>query len=92
MLATGEGSLLGRIENIELTHVGQAFKLGRYPIHFHMAGNRLEQMLHSFGMMLGHCLWVGHTERMGTHCCAVLALLAPLVRLPQRGLLVRSAG
>ena len=34
-----ENSVLGRIENVELTDVGQAHKLGRYPIHFHMAGN-----------------------------------------------------
>ena len=31
--------VLGRIENVELFNVGQASKLGRYPIHFHMAGN-----------------------------------------------------
>ena len=29
----------GKFENIELTDVGQAFKLGRYPLHFHLAGN-----------------------------------------------------
>ena len=29
----------GRIENVELTDVGQAGRLGRYPIHFHIAGN-----------------------------------------------------
>jgi hypothetical protein len=34
----GNESLIGRIENIELTDVGQAFQLGRYPIHFHMIG------------------------------------------------------
>jgi hypothetical protein len=39
MLADGESGVSGRIENIELTDVGQAFKLGRYPIHFHLAGN-----------------------------------------------------
>ena len=37
--AGGEKPVIGRIENIELTDVGQAFKLGRYPIHFHMSGN-----------------------------------------------------
>lgn len=37
--AGGERPVVGRIENIELTDVGQAFKLGRYPIHFHMSGN-----------------------------------------------------
>jgi hypothetical protein len=39
MLAPTEGNVVGRIENVELSNVGQASKLGRYPIHFHMAGN-----------------------------------------------------
>ncbi|XP_072177767.1 fibrocystin-L-like [Diadema setosum] len=29
----------GRLEYVEFTHAGQAFRLGRYPIHFHMNGN-----------------------------------------------------
>ncbi|XP_006825958.1 fibrocystin-L-like [Saccoglossus kowalevskii] len=29
----------GRIEYIEVTHAGQAFRLARYPIHFHMNGD-----------------------------------------------------
>lgn len=28
-----------RIEHIEVTHAGQAFRLGRYPIHFHLMGD-----------------------------------------------------
>ena len=36
--AKGQESLVGRIENIEMTRVGQAFRLGRYPLHFHMTG------------------------------------------------------
>lgn len=28
-----------RIEYVELTNVGQAFRLGRYPIHFHLLGD-----------------------------------------------------
>jgi hypothetical protein len=39
MLAPTDGKVSGKIENIELTDVGQAFKLGRYPIHFHLSGN-----------------------------------------------------
>ena len=31
-------SLVGRIEDIEVRYAGQAFRLGRYPIHFHMIG------------------------------------------------------
>ena len=34
----GDESVVGRIENCEFTDVGQAFKLGRYPNHFHMIG------------------------------------------------------
>ena len=29
-----------RLSNVELTYVGQAFRLGRYPIHFHLNGNQ----------------------------------------------------
>ena len=38
MASPGDESVVGRIENWEFTDVGQAFKLGRYPIHFHMIG------------------------------------------------------
>ena len=34
----GDESLIGRLENIEMRNVGQAYRLGRYPIHFHMIG------------------------------------------------------
>jgi len=34
----GDESVVGKIENCEFFDVGQAFKLGRYPIHFHMVG------------------------------------------------------
>ena len=34
----GDESAVGKIENCEFYDVGQAFKLGRYPIHFHMIG------------------------------------------------------
>ena len=34
----GDNSLTGKISYVELTQVGQAFNLGRYPIHFHMIG------------------------------------------------------
>ena len=37
--SVGDDSLTGRISYVELTQVGQAFQLGRYPIHFHMIGN-----------------------------------------------------
>ncbi|KAJ8313315.1 hypothetical protein KUTeg_009101 [Tegillarca granosa] len=32
------GEAKARIEYTEITHAGQAFRLGRYPIHFHMNG------------------------------------------------------
>ena len=38
MASPGDESVIGRIENCEFTDAGQAFKLGRYPIHFHMIG------------------------------------------------------
>ena len=34
----GDESVIGRIENLQLNDVGQAFLLGKYPIHFHMIG------------------------------------------------------
>ena len=34
----GNESSIGRIENVQFFDVGQAFLLGKYPIHFHMMG------------------------------------------------------
>ena len=34
-----QGDVFGRFEYIEVTWAGQAFRLGRYPIHFHLAGD-----------------------------------------------------
>ena len=39
MHSQGDDSIIGKISYIELRDVGQAFKVGRYPIHFHMVGN-----------------------------------------------------
>ena len=33
------GLAVARMENVELTYVGQSFRLGRYPIHFHIIGD-----------------------------------------------------
>ena len=33
------GDVFGRFSYIEVTHAGQAFRLGRYPIHFHLNGD-----------------------------------------------------
>jgi hypothetical protein len=38
MFSPGDESLVAKIENIEVRNAGQAFRLGRYPIHFHMIG------------------------------------------------------
>ena len=38
MHSAGEDSLVARLENLELKAAGQAGRLGRYPIHFHMIG------------------------------------------------------
>nr|XP_032810523.1 fibrocystin-L isoform X1 [Petromyzon marinus] len=35
----GQGLALGRIEHVEIYHAGQAFRLGRYPIHWHLMGD-----------------------------------------------------
>lgn len=34
----GDDSVVARLSNIELTDVGQGFKIGRYAVHFHMIG------------------------------------------------------
>ena len=33
------GEVIGHIEHVEITYAGQAFRIGRYPIHFHINGN-----------------------------------------------------
>jgi hypothetical protein len=38
-------SAVGKIMYIELTDVGQAFKLGRYPINFHMLGKLVKSIV-----------------------------------------------
>lgn len=45
--SVGDDSLTGRIENAEFRQVGQAFQLGRYPIHFHMIGDVLNSYVKS---------------------------------------------
>ena len=35
----GRGHATAHFDHIEVTHAGQAFRLGRYPIHFHMEGD-----------------------------------------------------
>mmetsp|Transcript_4311 Transcript_4311/g.10607 ORF Transcript_4311/g.10607 Transcript_4311/m.10607 type:complete len:3581 (-) Transcript_4311:97-10839(-) len=39
MLHDPDGQAVGRIEHIEARNVGQAFRLGRYPIHYHLLGD-----------------------------------------------------
>lgn len=38
MHSPGDDSVIGRLSYIELYEVGQAFKVGRYAVHFHMIG------------------------------------------------------
>lgn len=33
-------SVAGRFSFIEVTHAGQSFRLGRYPVHYHVGGNQ----------------------------------------------------
>jgi len=35
----GDDSVVARLEQVEFTDVGQAFKVGRYAVHFHMIGS-----------------------------------------------------
>ncbi|KAM6899772.1 PKHD1 like 1, tandem duplicate 1 [Xenentodon cancila] len=35
----GENLAVGRLEYVEIFHAGQAFRLGRYPIHWHLMGD-----------------------------------------------------
>ena len=35
----GDDSVVARLEQVEFTNVGQAFKIGRYAVHFHMIGS-----------------------------------------------------
>ena len=37
--AMNERTITGRIEYVEVTHAGQAFRLGRHPVNFHRAGD-----------------------------------------------------
>ena len=37
--AQNQRDVVGRFSYIEVTHAGQAFRLGRYPIHFHLNGD-----------------------------------------------------
>ena len=39
MNTIGNEVVIARISNVEVYHVGQAYRLGRYPIHFHMIGD-----------------------------------------------------
>jgi hypothetical protein len=38
MHSDGDDSLVARLDHFEMEDVGQAFKLGRYAVHFHMIG------------------------------------------------------
>jgi len=45
----GDDSLVARLEYIELNDVGQAFKVGRYAVHFHMIGAVHKSYCKGFG-------------------------------------------
>ena len=45
-----EHLVVGRIENVELNYVGQAFRLGRYAIHFHINGDMSGSYVKSCGI------------------------------------------
>jgi hypothetical protein len=37
--SSSQQSVFAKFSNVEFYHVGQAYRLGRYPIHFHMNGD-----------------------------------------------------
>ena len=41
----GHETVIGRLDNVEFHRVGQAFNLGRYPVHFHMIGEVSESYI-----------------------------------------------
>ena len=57
----GDESAIGRIEYIELTDVGQAFKLGRYPLHFHMIGTVNQSYVR------GNAIWNTYNRAVTLH-------------------------
>jgi hypothetical protein len=46
----GDDSLIARLGYIECYNMGQAFKLGRYAIHFHMIGNVHKSYVEGIGL------------------------------------------
>lgn len=57
----GDDTSIGRIEYIELVDVGQAFQLGRYPIHFHMIGNVYDSYIK------GNSIWNTYNRAVTFH-------------------------
>ena len=45
LFSPGDENTIGRIENLELFYAGQAYNLGRYPLHFHLIGDVTESYI-----------------------------------------------
>ena len=60
----GHESLIARIANFELRNAGQAFRLGRYAIHWHMVGNLRESFQRNVSV---HHSWNRGTAVHGVH-------------------------
>ena len=58
--ATGHESLVVRLSNFEIRNAGQAFRLGRYAIHWHMVGNLRESFQRNVSV---HHSWNRSGER-----------------------------
>jgi len=65
----GDDSLTARISYVELSDMGQAFKLGRYAIHFHMIGN-----VHN-SYIKGNCVHQSYNRGLTLHGTSYLRLL-----------------
>jgi hypothetical protein len=75
----GHESLVVRIANFEIRNAGQAFRLGRYAIHWHMVGNLRESFQRNVSV---HHSWnrsVAHSHPMTLKLVCVL--LTPLQKL-----------
>lgn len=64
----GSDYIIGRIENIEMRDVGQAYLIGRKPIHFHIIGYALQSYIR------GNSIWNTYNGAISFHDIMYLAV------------------
>ena len=47
----GDETTIGRIENLQMNDVGQAYLVGKYPIHFHRIGRVTKSYIRNNALM-----------------------------------------